>query len=114
MTTKYYREWDWEIDQGVRPLEDVDLPANHATAFFDYWGRLYRVVVVEGDSRFVYDYFCDAAGRILEKRSVSCEDATQVIMLVRFVYDDAGSIREIAWWPDNPEDTRTHDRRDAK
>jgi hypothetical protein len=58
---------------------------------------------------FAYDYFCDANGRILQKRSL--DDKNDVDLIVYLKYDDENSeVTERAWGP-NHGLSRTHTRK---
>jgi hypothetical protein len=105
-----YERWDWEFDLGVNPLpEGRPLPASFTAAFHDRLGRLYRVEIhepvagQEGGRRtsseiYVYDYFCDAEGRVIQKRSLG--PGYEVQLIVDYEYDQNGSqVTETAWWP---------------
>jgi len=105
-----YERWDWEYDFGVNPLsEGRPLPASFAAAFYDRLGRLYRVEIHEpvasqedgrrtGSEIYVYDYFCDAEGRVIQKRSLGL--GYEVELIVDYEYDPNGSqVTETAWWP---------------
>jgi hypothetical protein len=111
MTKKIFKHWNWEYDYGEQPLpENQPLPPEYAIAYFDYKGRLYRVIARvklsidrsdDDPSAFytsVYDYFCDENGRILQKRSLGDESDDGVI--VDLEYDDEKQeVTETAWSP---------------
>ena len=112
MDKKHYRRWNWESDQPEGPLEnDAPFPRSYATVHSDYWGRVFRVEVVnpndfqfESDNddaveeKYIYDYFFDDSGQILEKRSLDVDGT--VCLIVRFEYErDGRVVREIAWSP---------------
>ena len=107
MRKQLFHQWNWEFDYGVEPIDEREqLPENHAVAYFDRLGRLYRVEVCGGSSAnhpagvFRYDYFCDERGRILQKRSL--DDNNEVFVIVDFDYDDQKSyVTETAWWPND-------------
>jgi hypothetical protein len=113
MIEKRFDKWNWEFDFGECPIPtDRELPARYAIAYYDHRGRLYRVVqrikelVDYSDDNptafgtYVYDYFCDGAGRILQKRSL--DQHGSVFLIVDFDYDvDKKEVTEIAWWPSN-------------
>lgn len=112
MTEKRFERWNWEFDCGEAPIaEGISLPPRYAIAYYDYRGRLYRVVkrvkqaadCSDDDptafEMFVYDYFCDADGRILQKRSL--DERGSVFLIVDFNYDlQKNEVTETAWWPD--------------
>lgn len=111
MTQKRFERWNWESDFGERPLpEDGPLPARYAIAFYDHRGRLYHVVqrvkeladLPDDDhaafETYAYDYFCDANGRIIQKRSLDGQGS--VFLIVDFEYDlDRKEVTQTAWWP---------------
>jgi hypothetical protein len=106
-----FSAWDWELDLGLNPLsEGVSLPTSYATASYDHLGRLYRVEIIEpkadaekrtrqgGTEVYFYDYFCDASGRVIQKRSLGVN--SEVELIVDYEYDQANSqVTETAWWP---------------
>jgi hypothetical protein len=111
MIKKVFKRWNWEYDFGEEPLSDNrPLPPRYAIAYFDYRGRLYRVVsrtkcnpdLGDDDSSAfdtsVYDYFCDENGRILQKRSLDKESEDGVIVDLQYD-DDKGEVTESAWSP---------------
>jgi hypothetical protein len=111
MTEKRFEKWNWEFDFGEHSIPaQGPLPARYAIASYDHRGRLYRVVqrvkeladYPDDDSGafgiYVFDYFCDDDGRILQKRSLDQQGS--VFLIVDFEYDfDRKEITEIAWWP---------------
>lgn len=112
MTRVFYRDWNWESDKGIDPLPpNGSLPKRFAVAYFDYLDRLYRAEVWEqlsnGDVQeprqfdvFRYEYFCDKAGKIVQKRSLGDEHE----VIVDFSYDSAGKrVTETAWFPETGE-----------
>ncbi len=125
MTKKIYKRWNWEHDCGEGPLrDDQPLPTEYAIAYFDHRGRLYRVMervklsIDRSDDdplafdTFVYDYFCDENGRILQKRSLDAESEDGVI--VDLAYDDEkGEVTETAWSPIHGIGQRHTRRRDV-
>ncbi len=110
MIKRLYKRWNWEFDFGEEMLpNDGPLPATYAIAYFDYRGSLYRVVVrvelsIESDNdpsdfgMFVYDYFCDETGRILQKRSFDMESEDGIIVDMEY-NDEKGEVTETAWSP---------------
>jgi hypothetical protein len=101
MTKKYFKYWNWEFDFGEIEISGPETDSRYAVAFYDYWKRLYRVelhnVVAEDDCIFIYDYFCDDAGNIIEKRALE-EDGTTVDLIIRITYDAHGKrSREHCW-----------------
>jgi hypothetical protein len=111
MRQELFERWDWEADRGVRPLpEGTALPASYAAAYYDRLGRLYRVEVREQAAgpgvdtgrgtteSYLYDYFCDAGGRVIQKRALGPND--EVELIVDFEYDlEKSQVSETAWWP---------------
>jgi YD repeat-containing protein len=97
-----YRRWNWEFDYGEVEISTADpAPADYTDAQFDPWGRLVRAVCHDSGDHWSYEYFCDEAGRVLEKRSY--DEKGQLTVLVRIQYDlDAGLAIETAWGPDQP------------
>src|SRR5262245_59984991 len=108
MTFRVFERWDWEHDRGEGPLSPASpLPRSHAIAYYDYADRLYRVVMknrcdivvahhASEDETEVFDYCCDEAGKILEKRSL--DEGGNVVLIVRFSYDDGrGLVLETGW-----------------
>lgn len=106
-----FERWNWEYDYGVGRLpEGMHLPPAHAIAHYDHRGRLYRVTaqIKESTDRsdddpasfgtYVYEYFCDSEGRIIQKRSL--DEKGSVFLIVDVEYDVNGQITETAWWPD--------------
>jgi len=111
MNVKYFLRWDWEYDRGIDSITpEAGLPANYAIALLDFWGRLYRVVEVEGEAKYIYDYFCNDHGQVIEKRAVSFEDPAEISLLVRYKYEESGVVNEQAWYPDDPEQVKVHNR----
>ena len=129
MKKKFFKNWNWEKDFGEGLLSnDKPLPIAYAEVFYDYRGYVFRVIhktaicrnqciseepeiiteippdEVEIDVS-VYDYFYDANGRILEKRSL--DDDGSVFLIVHFEYENEGTkSAEIGWYP-NRENTPT-------
>jgi glycosylphosphatidylinositol transamidase (GPIT) subunit GPI8 len=113
MRQRLFERWNWEFDYGVGPIpEDEPLPSEYAIAYYDRLDRLYRVEVrrragvrgVDEDQSevevFVYDYFCDVKGRILQKRAYG--EQGEVDLIVDFEYDlESNQVIETAWWPAN-------------
>ena len=111
MTMAIFERWNWENDRGEVPIQaSQQLPALHAMVYFDYLGRLYRVksivsptghrTLAEGQVSciFVYDYFCDGHGRLLQKRSI--DENGDVSLIVDFQYSDVdGTVSETPWSP---------------
>jgi hypothetical protein len=111
MTQRRFEHWNWEFDYGERPIPEAALlPARYAIAYYDHRGRLYRVVQrvkeladhTDDDpaafGTYVYDYFCDSDGRILQKRSL--DEQGSVFLIVDLEYDlDRKEVTETAWWP---------------
>ena len=95
-----FQRWNWEFDFGDGEISvDAPLPECYAEAHFDGWGRLFRVECREPDFRWHIEYFCDAEGRVLEKRSY--DESGTLCVHVRIAYDlEAGYAVEEAWWPD--------------
>jgi hypothetical protein len=51
-----------------------------------------------GSELYVYDYFCAAQGRVIQKRSLGPN--FEVELIVDYEYDTGGSqVTETAWWP---------------
>ena len=107
---KFFRTWNWEYDIGEGELPAQPLPAPpYAVAYYDSRGRLYRAEIleppspgVEGELRFVYDYFCDDSGRVLEKRALDTN--LVVALIVSFVYGQAGEApTQVAFTPESGE-----------
>jgi hypothetical protein len=82
LRVEVYKRWDLMHNRGVGPLTaEEPLPPRYAIAYYDYLGRLYRVeerIMVRGgggappvEHLFIYDYFCDRRGRILQRRIMS-------------------------------------------
>jgi hypothetical protein len=111
MTKTYYLQWDWEFDRGIGRLSPTDdgLPGSYAVAYFDIWGRLYRVHRYENSTLAdAYDYYCDDSGRTLEKRSIYRAVDGDVCVIVRYSYDlEQKTITETAWWPDSDEPSKS-------
>ena len=107
MKKTFYRNWDWELDQGIGEFLAADdaTPTSYAIAYSDIWGRLYRVHRYEDSSLAdTYDYFCDDSGRILEKRSLYQSVDGHVCIIVKYAYDlGQNTVTETAWWPDSDE-----------
>jgi hypothetical protein len=109
MSQTVFRSWDWERDTGCDELPlDQPAPRSHAVAFFDDRGLVYRVVArnpqdilpsdgAANDEEYAYDYYCDDAGRIREKRSL--DDAGRIVLIVRYEYDATGRRAEVGWSP---------------
>jgi hypothetical protein len=114
MRRRLFERWNWQFDYGECPIpEDKPLPSTYAIAYYDRLDRLYRVEVVEVQTRagvrgvgedqaevevFVYDYFCDVKGRILQKRSYG--EQGEVDLIVDYEYDiENNRVIETAWWP---------------
>lgn len=112
MTQQRFEAWNWQFDYGERPMPaDAPLPKQYAIASYDDKGRLYRVVKRESDrvvrgeevpaafDVFVYDYFCDCDGRVLQKRSL--DEQGDVFLIVDYEYNtEKGEVTESAWYPD--------------
>ena len=113
MTQRAYECWNWEFDFGEGPIpEGEPLPPSFAVAYYDYRGRLYRVAQRAKEladrsdddpaafGTYLYDYFCDSDGRILQKRSLD-GDGT-VFLIVDFEYDvETNQVTETAWSPND-------------
>jgi hypothetical protein len=111
MTQRIFEHWNWRFDYGERPIPETEpLPARYAIAYYDHRNRLYRVVqrvkeladYPDDDPAafmtYVYDYFCDVNGRVIQKRSL--DEQGSVFLIVDFEYDlDRREVTETAWWP---------------
>ena len=82
-----FERWNWEYDHGIRQVNSVDnLPPRYCEVFVDVAGRLCRVILHEvhpggGPSVVaIYDYFCDAKGVVIQKRSYS-DDGTPDLVI---------------------------------
>src|SRR4051794_37846146 len=65
-----YRHWNWEFDYGEEELPVTEsTPESYTDAHFDNWGRLVRAECHDKADHWYYEYFCDDAGWVLEKRS---------------------------------------------
>src|SRR5208283_3956015 len=103
MHKRFYGKWDWEFDRGIDELVSSDLlPSDYAVAYYDAWGRLYRVVRHESSvTKDIYDYFCDDTGDVIEKRSLFEHVDGGVCIIVRYKRTEAkDTVTETAWWPD--------------
>jgi hypothetical protein len=100
------------LDCGEQQIdENATLPNSYARVLLDWRGFPYRVVARNplefrllnsaDDEEYVYDYFYDDAGRILEKRSLDSNG--NVEMIVRSEYDGENKIAEIGWAPNREE-----------
>ena len=112
MKMQIFQDWNWEYDFGEKPISENDnIPPLHAVAYYDDADRIYRVQVLRSPSGFgplresekpelfMYDYFCDQNGRILQKRSLG--ENGEVVLIVDLQYDDTATIvTETAWSPD--------------
>lgn len=98
MTEKRFQRWNWEFDFGEGPIpEEEPFPAIYAIVLYDRRGHPYRVVTrskllidySDDDPAafdvFAYDYFCDADGKILQKRAL--DEQGGVSLIVDFEYD---------------------------
>ncbi len=108
MKTITYSEWDWENDVGIGLIEGSSpLPGRHALVLLDDRSFPFRVIVrnprsirVIGSAAeevWVYDYFCDGEGRILEKRSLA--ENSEVALIVRYEYEGGTKVAECGWSP---------------
>jgi len=114
MRRRLFERWNWQFDYGECPIpEGESLPSRYAIAYYDRLDRLYRVEVCEVRRRagirgvdedqaevevFVYDYFCDEKGRILQKRALGRHG--EVDLIVDYEYDlERNQVIETAWWP---------------
>ncbi len=102
MSRRIYASWNWQFDRGETVIADRERPPlNHAIAYHDRLGRLYRVEVIDQlnpSERYVYDYFCDRSGKVLQKRSYS--DEGEVDLIIDYDYDlERGVVAETAWRP---------------
>jgi hypothetical protein len=97
-----YRHWNWEFDYGEGELAVTEpSPRSYTDAHFDHRGRLVRAECHDSAEQWCYEYFCDEAGRVLEKRSY--DENGQLCVLVRIQYDlEAGVAIETAWSPGQP------------
>lgn len=106
MKISYFETWDWNLDQGDSPIDKTDcLPKSHAKVFVDWRELPYRVVVNNPsairslnspqDELFIYDYFYDDAGKVVEKRAL--DEAGDVLMIVRYEYEGERKVSEIGW-----------------
>ena len=103
MKVKRYRRWNWEFDYGTDEImDDNELAKDFATVYYDQFERLYRVEVQRSDiveeGAWVYDYFCDMNGRVLQKRSL--DERGGVFLIVDIEYCET-EIIETAWMPEN-------------
>lgn len=104
MNKVIFKSWNWELDFGEGELRLSDhIPAKFAIAMYDFWGRLYRVEDHEKTDEdveyvFIYDYFLNATGQIIEKRALDNEG--NINLIVRIEYDlDGSRIEESCWSP---------------
>ncbi len=108
MKSVLFKEWDWEHDLGLSPIDlEVAKVANYAEAFFDWRDLPYRVVVHDTGDKFAYDYFYDEKGRIAEKRSL--DETGNTVLIVRYEYDGDRKVAEVGWsttGDSNPERVR--------
>jgi hypothetical protein len=104
-----YEDWDWDNDVGIKLLGETTafpkLPVNCAVVRLDHWGRIYRVEHHQSNlvpSLFLYEYFCDDQGRVVEKRSL--DEHQNVTLIVRIKYENGGNrIEEQSWQPGEAE-----------
>lgn len=125
LNARVFERWNWEHDIGEGEIADADIDSirSCAIALYDFDGRLMRVYVKNAifghllnaesrdalDELSVYDYFCDADGRIIEKRSLG--DDGEIFLIVRFKYDTGrGIVTETAWAPGAGEPPQTIER----
>ena len=110
MSKRFFKKWNWEYDFGEGEiLGEAGPVAPPVVAQYDHRGMLYRVETVEGTGagedakvRFLYDYFCDDSGNVLEKRSL--DTSMDVALIVRFVYGKAGAPpTQVAFSPESGE-----------
>lgn len=111
MIQRRFPSWNWQRDFGEGPISnDEPLPARYAIAYYDHRGRLYRLVcrvkeladLSDDDPSayglYVYDYYCDFRGHILQKRSL--DENGSIVLIIDYEYDVAkAQITEIAWCP---------------
>ena len=115
MNKRFFKRWNWEYDYGDGELSEPSKEASsYATAYYDGQGRLYRVETVNRDDsevvRLTYDYFCDDANRVREKRSL--DESASIVVLVRFYYENGKPApTQVAFYPGTGE-TRSVVRRD--
>ncbi len=106
MKVVLFRKWDWNLDRGEGRLdEEAPPPSSHATAFLNWRGLPYRVVVKNPsdirsldsneDESFTYDYYYDDDGKIVEKRAL--DEEGYVDLIVRYEYDGETRIAETGW-----------------
>lgn len=111
---RFFKSWDWESDRGVDELPAGQAaPPRGAVASYDFWNRLYRVTVRKAEGTSHYDYLCDDAGRIVEKRSH--DDAGHVAVIIRYAYDEGrNTVSEQVWSTDGSDEPSIDERPIAK
>lgn len=109
MSSLLFERWNWERDEGEVKVPEAGIrPASFAEVLLDWRGLPYRVIVKNPpdfrsldsmqDETFVYDYYYDDKGQVVEKRSLD-EDG-KIIVIVRYEYEGERKVAEVGWRTD--------------